>query len=225
MLSAELWREVTHQGTVRPYRARAVMLRQGDPGTYLLALTSGIAKVVSRDEQGAATLLAFRGPGELLGEVSVFDGGTRRADVVALSPCTAVVLEAERFRAFVERRGLVMDLLRQAMDRMRESDVLRAELLTLPLVPRLARTLLRLAELAASGRETDPGAGAARAAAATPIRLSGLTQQELAQSVGVTRNAVGVGLRTLRDTGAVETGRRSIVITDLAELRARAAAV
>ncbi|MFF7192770.1 Crp/Fnr family transcriptional regulator [Streptomyces sp. NPDC088197] len=218
MLPAEPWRDVMSQGTTRRFRPRSVMLRQGDPGTHLLALTTGIAKVVSRDHQGVTTLLAFRGPGDLLGEVSVFDGRTRIADVIALSPCTAVVLEAERFRAYVERHGLVIDLMRQAMHRLRESDLLRAELLTLPLVTRLARTLVRLVELAGSGHGR-PISVPATAQPDLPVRLTGLTQEELAQSIGVTRNAVGVALRTLRDAGAVETARRSIVIKDLDGLR------
>ena len=195
------------------------MLRQGDPGTHLLALTQGLAKVVSRDSDGVATLLAFRGPGDLLGEVAVFDGGTRIADVVALSPCSAVVLEAARFRVFVEQRGLVMALMRQSMARLKESDLLRAELLTLPLVVRLARTLVRLVELAGTvpGRQCAPTTVSLRTA---PLRLTGLTQVELAQAIGVTRNAVGSGLKQLRASGAVETARREIVIRDLAKLRA-----
>ena len=218
MLPPELWREVLAQGMPRRFRARSVMLRQGDPGTHLLALTEGLAKVVSRNPHGTMTLLAFRGPGDLLGEVSVFDGRNRIADVIALSPCTAVVLEAERFRAFVERHQLVLDLMRQAMHRLRESDLLRTELLTVPLVARLARTLVRLVELASSV-PGKPGSEQPDRRPPTPIRLTGLTQEELAQSIGVTRNAVGTGLRTLREAGALETARRSIVIRDFDVLR------
>lgn len=218
MLSAELWSEMVRQGTQRRFRARSVMLRQGDPGTHLLALTQGLAKVVSRDRDGGVTLLAFRGPGDLLGEVAVFDSSTRIADVIALSPCSAVVLDAARFRTFIEERGLVMELMRQAMARLRESDLLRAELLTLPLVVRLARTLVRLIELAGSapGR---PGVPVVVSLGAAPRRLAGLTQVELAQAIGVTRNAVAGGLGQLRASGAVETARREIVIRDLETLR------
>ncbi|WNI16825.1 Crp/Fnr family transcriptional regulator [Actinacidiphila sp. ITFR-21] len=216
MLSAELWSEVLCQGPVRRFRERGVMLRQGDQGTHLLALTEGLAKVVSRDRDGVVTLLAFRGAGDLLGDVAVFEGSTRIADVVALSPCSAVVLEATRFKAFVEERGLVVDLMRQAMARLRESDLLRTELLTLPLVVRLARTLVRLVELAGS----VPGRpGASSTAALQTLRLTGLTQVELAQAIGVTRNAVASGLGRLRAAGAVETARREIVIRDLETLR------
>lgn len=207
MLPEQVWRELRTQGPVRRFRPREVMLRQGAPGTYLLALSEGIAKVVYREPHGSVTWLAFRGAGDLLGEMSVFHGTSRTADVVALTPCTATVLEARRFRRFVEERGLVMHLMRQTLARLRESDAHRAELLTLPLVVRLARTLLRLTELAGS----PTGSGT--------VRLRGLTQEEIAQAVGVTRNAVLDGLRRLRSVGALDTGRRLIVIRDIAALR------
>lgn len=191
----------------RTFRERSVMLRQGSAGTHLLALTDGLAKVVCREPGGAVTWLAFRGPGDLLGEVSVFHGTTRTAEVVALTSCTAVVLEAERFRRFIEQRGLVMDLMRQALSRLRESDAHRTELLTLPLVARLARALLRLVEL------TAPGSGS------EAVRLTGLSQVEIAQATGVTRNAVSTGLQRLRQAGAVETAHRMIVIKDMKALR------
>ncbi|OON74940.1 Crp/Fnr family transcriptional regulator [Streptomyces tsukubensis] len=207
MLSDEAWRELLGQGTTRTFRERSVMLRQGAAGTHLLALTGGLAKVVCREPGGAMTWLAFRGPGDLLGEVSVFNGTPRTAEVVSLTPCTAVVLEAERFRWFVEQRGLVMDLMRQALSRLRESDAHRAELLTLPVVVRLARALLRLVELTTSGAESDV------------VRLTGLSQEEIAQAIGVTRNAAITGLQRLRESGAVETARRAIVIKDMKVLR------
>ncbi|MFH0177355.1 Crp/Fnr family transcriptional regulator [Streptomyces cacaoi] len=207
MLSEEVWRELRAQGSSRRYRERDVMLRQGSPGTYLLALTDGIAKVLSRESNGAVTWLAFRGPGDLLGEASVFHGTMRTAEVVALTPCTAVVLEARRFQRFVEERGLVMDLMRQALTRLRESDTHRSELLTLPLTARLARALLRLAEL--NGQGTESG----------PVQLNGLAQEEIAQAIGVSRNAVITGLQRLREHGALETARKVIVIKDVGALR------
>ncbi|MEV1047120.1 Crp/Fnr family transcriptional regulator [Streptomyces sp. NPDC049916] len=207
MLSDEAWHELRDQGVTRAFRERSVMLRQGSAGTHLLALTDGLAKVVYREPGGVVTWLAFRGPGDLLGEVSVFNGTPRMAEVVALTPCTAVVLEAERFRRFIEQRGLIMDLMRQALSRLRESDAHRTELLTLPLVVRLARALLRLAELTAPATELGV------------VRLTGLSQEEIAQAIGVTRNAVITGLQRLRDSGAVETARRVIVIKDMKTLR------
>jgi len=189
------------------------MLRQGDTGTHLLALTEGLAKVVCRDASGTSAWLAFRGPGDLLGEVSVFNGTTRSADVIALNACTTVVLEARRFRRYVEDNGLTLELMRQTLARLHESDRHRTELFTLPLVVRLSRALLRLAELCHPKEEL------------ITVRLIGLTQEEIAQAVGVTRSAVITGLQQLREAGALETARRVIVIRDVKALRYWAASV
>jgi CRP-like cAMP-binding protein len=207
-LPREVWQELCALGLPKRFPAGSRMLRQGDPGTHLLALTEGLVKVIRREESGETTLLAFRGPGDLLGEVAVFDEQARIADVVALRPCQAVVLEARSFQAFVERRGLVMELMRQSLARLRESDLRHAELMTLPLCARLARSLVRLADLTAPAQ-----------AGVAPLRLTGLTQEELAQAIGVTRNAVIGGLQRLRRAGAVETARRSITILDMEALR------
>lgn len=207
-LSQDVWQALCGLGQERRHPAGGRMLRQGDPGTHLLALTAGLAKVVRCEESGGTTLLAFRGPGDLLGEVAVFDDRARIADVVALRPCRAVVLEAHRFQAFVEQRGLLMELMRQTLGRLRESDLRHAELMTLPLCARLARTLVRLADLTAP----SPVAHA-------PLCLTGLIQEELAQAIGVTRNAVVNGLQRLREAGAVETARRSVTVRDMETLR------
>lgn len=207
-LSLGVWQELCNLGLERRFRAGSRMLQQGDSGTHLLALTEGLVKVIRREESGETTLLAFRGAGDLLGEVAVFDNQARIADVVALRPCKAVILEARRFRAFVERRGLVMELMQQTLARLRESDLRHAELMTLPLCARLARSLVRLADLTAPsplGLE--------------PLQLTGLTQEELAQAIGVSRNAVVGGLQQLREARAIETARRTITIRDMEALR------
>jgi CRP/FNR family transcriptional regulator, cyclic AMP receptor protein len=205
----ELWRELCGLGIEQRFGAGSRMLRQGESGTHLLALTEGLVKVVRYEETGDSTLLAFRSPGDLLGEVAVFDGGERVADVVALRPSRAVVLPAPAFIAFVERKGLMRDLMRQTLARLRESDLRHAELLTLPLRTRLSRSLVRLAELT----------GPATVDQSVPLRLTGLTQEELAQAVGVTRNAIVVGLQQLREVGAVTTSRRTVTIQDMELLR------
>jgi CRP-like cAMP-binding protein len=214
-LPRELWRQLCGLGTERRFRAGSRMLRQGDMGTHALALVEGLVKVVRHGRDGEVTLLAFRGPGDLLGEVAVFDGGPRIADVVALRPCRAMVLEASGFRALVERQGMVSELMLQTLARLRESNLRQAELLTLPLVTRLARALVRLADL------TAPAAPRTRTGTGTEgtLRLTGLTQEELALAIGVTRNSVVGALQRLREAGAVETARRSVTIRDMEALR------
>lgn len=99
-LPREIWAELRGLGRERRFRAGGLMLRQGEPGTHVLALTEGLVKVVRSQEDGEATHLAFRGPGDLLGEVAVFvDEGERTADVIALRPCRAVATTRSTRRA------------------------------------------------------------------------------------------------------------------------------
>ncbi|MCK1814621.1 Crp/Fnr family transcriptional regulator [Streptomyces sp. XM4011] len=198
MRSDQMAEILARQGTQRLYAAGDVMLSQGSRGTYLLVLTTGLAKVVQHRRDGTVLWLAFRGPGELLGEVSVLSRGhqLRGADVVAVTPCVTRVLHARWFRQFIEENDLHADLLDRAMEKTRESNEYRAELITLPVRARLARTLQRLSILAGSRQ------------------LTGLTQEELAQAVGASRNSVTEALQDLREVGAVATARKVISVVD-----------
>jgi CRP-like cAMP-binding protein len=116
------------------------------------------------------------------------------------------MISAERFLLLVRSLGLESELLRHAMDRIREGEAWRAEMAALPAGPRIVRTLLRLAA---------PGP-------ATSVDV-GLDQTELGQAAGLARSTVAAELARLREKGLIATGRRRIVITDLGRLRALAA--
>ena len=203
-LSVEMCERLRAAGTGRRFAAGEVLLRQGDPPTHVLLLLSGRVKVSLTTPDGQV-LLAVRGPGELLGEMAVLGGDERSATVVAIEPCAAQVLEADRFRRLVRSAGLENELLRRAMRRIREGEAWRAETAALPAGPRVVRALLRLAV---------PGSGG-------PVDV-GLGQSEIGQAVGLSRSVVAAELGRLREQGVVRTARRRIVITDPARLRAMA---
>ncbi|MGW3071575.1 Crp/Fnr family transcriptional regulator [Kitasatospora sp. NPDC001132] len=186
------------------------LLRQGEPGTHVLALLAGVAKVSRRERDGSVRLLAFRGPGELLGEVAVLDDGVRSASVQAISDCTVAVLAKAAFLRFVADRELFPVMVRYAMGRLRESDLARTGG---DIVPRLAAALVALADLSAG---PVPAVG-------RRIELA-LTRDELAQHLGVSRNTVTTALAALA-AHRVETGRKSITLADLPALRRAAVPV
>jgi CRP-like cAMP-binding protein len=186
------------------------MLRQGEAGTHVLALRSGVAKVIRRKRSGDLTLLAFRGPGELLGEVAVLDDGVRSASVQAISHCAVAVLDKATFLRFVTEHDLYPLLVRYALGRLRESDLARG---SGDVVARLAAALVNLAEI--SGYSGLPPE--------RPLELA-LTRDELAQYLRVSRNTVTAGLSEL-DPLHVHAGRKRIVINDLPALRHTAMAL
>ncbi len=199
-----VWRDLLGHVFERRHPAGSMVLRQGEPGTHVLAVLSGAAKVLRRERNGDLTLLAFRGPGELLGEVAVLDDDVRSASVETISSCTVGVVGKAEFLRFVVDHDLFPVLVRYAFTRMRESDEARGGGDTLT---RLAATLVGLADI--SGHPAGlPG---------EPLELA-LTRHELAQYLGISRNTISATLAELESCD-VQAGRKRIVLGDLTALR------
>lgn len=194
-------------GSTRRYGPGDCLFLQGDPPDTVFLLQSGRVKVTVVDTEGRESVLAYRGLGDVLGELGPIDGAPRSAAAVATEPTSVVVLPADAFMELVRTTpGAALDVLAAVAGRLRDADRQRAEFGGDPLTRRLAR---RLAELADDhGRSTPAG-----------TRLD-VRQKDLAGMLGTTRETVTRALATFRAAGAVETGREHIVITDPERLRA-----
>ncbi|MFC0042449.1 Crp/Fnr family transcriptional regulator [Actinomadura rayongensis] len=180
-------------------------MSQGGPADVVHFLVSGRVKVTRHTADGDVILLAVRGAGSIIGELSVLDGGERSATVTALDACLTRTLDAERFLARVRKEDLRDELLKTAIALVRENEAWNAELVGLPAGPRVVRTLLRLATLGPDG--------------ALEVVLD---QTELGQAARLVRTGVAAELARLRRAGLIATGRRRIVLTDPVRLRALA---
>jgi CRP-like cAMP-binding protein len=191
-------------GATRQFPAHTALFHSGDPSTHVVLLLDGWVKVSASSRSGYEALLAIRGPGDMLGELSALDGKPRSATVLTLVPVEASVLPRDRFLEFLRRQpGLAVTLLRYLADRLRDADSKRLEFGALSVMERLARHLLALADLhEASERDGRDGI-------VIDIPLS---QRELAGSVGASREAVARVLRILRERHIVTTTRQHIVI-------------
>ncbi|KAF2775104.1 Crp/FNR family transcriptional regulator [Streptomyces sp. OM5714] len=190
VIGRPLWKSLRALAPPRLRPARSVLLRQGDPATHVILLESGSVLVTLTGPEGESALLAIRGAGELLGELAVLDDKPRSATVVAAEECRVHIVPAPEFLAFVERHGLLTPMLRHAITRVRESETVRFELATASVSVRLASALARLVE-AASAPAVE--------------RVVRLTQAELSQMIGASRNAVGMALKPWREQGWVRT--------------------
>ncbi len=199
----EAWADLLTRATRRRHRAGTLLLRQGEPGTHILAVISGVTKVTRHEPDGKLTLLAFRGPGELLGEVAVLDDGVRSASVEAMSQCDVGVVGKPAFLRFATEYKLFPLLVKYALSRLRESDQARGGG---DVTGRLAAALVRLADIAV---ETAPCGGCS-------LELA-LTRDDLAQHLRVSRNTVTSALTGL--SGYVQVSRKRVVIEDLSALR------
>jgi CRP/FNR family transcriptional regulator, cyclic AMP receptor protein len=198
-------------GVRRRFEGGTALFQEHQASDRVMLLMAGRVKIASVSEDGRESVLAFRGPGEVLGELSAIDGQPRSASVLAVEPVEAIVIPAPEFRAFLERTPrATLWLLTRVIARLREADRKRAEFGASDTIGRVAARLIELAER--YGRPTEGG-----------VRIDlPITQEELASWVGSSREGVNKALHTLRGLGWVETERRSITVVDSEALRRRA---
>jgi CRP/FNR family transcriptional regulator, cyclic AMP receptor protein len=99
------------------------IFREGDRSDHVLIVTSGRVKIATLRRGGAEVLLAERGPGDILGELSALDGRPRSADAVALEDVSALSLTTEEFNEYLhEHPGAAVRLLEMLTARLRHAD-------------------------------------------------------------------------------------------------------
>jgi CRP-like cAMP-binding protein len=185
------------------------LLHEDAPGDSVLVLRVGRVKA-TRATEGREMVLGFRGPGDLVGELSVIDGRARSTSVTALEPVEALAIPAGDFRRAMERHPRVALVLLEMMSRRwRDADLKRIEFGASDTVGRVAA---RLVELAERWGEDEDGVLA--------ISLP-LSQEELAGWAAASRAGVASALQTLRELGWIATDRRRITVRDLDSLRRR----
>lgn len=200
--------ELLRLGHVRRYEKGDVLIRFGAANQSVHILGRGRVKVVVPTTNGWQALLAVRGAGEVVGELAALDGRTRSASVVALEPVESVLIPAADFvRHLEEHPRTSLALLRALAGRLRDTDERSSQAGGTTVAARLARRLLELADV--EGRPVKDGV----------LIDAPLSQQDIADWIGASREAVAHALRGLREAGAVRTGRMEITLTDLDVLR------
>lgn len=202
---------LTAWGRVRRFRRGAMLFHEGEDADHVLIVRSGRVKVSSFTADGKEIVLAVRGPGELLGELSAIDGEPRSATAGALEGVEVLSVPAEDFRAFLGTRPrIAVALMQMLARRLRDADRKRVEFGAYDTVGRVSHRLVELAER--FGERSAKG-----------LRITvPLSQQELAGWTGASREAVSKALHTLRQRGYIETARRGITVLDIDALRRRA---
>lgn len=192
-------------GSTRRYERGEYLFHEGACADAVYLLVTGRVKVVTVADDGRSSILALRGPGELIGELGVIDGAPRSAAAVTSEPSEVVVVPIDRFTDFLRTTpGAALQLLSTVAARLRDSDRQRVEFGGGSLASRVAT---RLGALAADhGQRTADG-----------TRID-VRQDELAAFVGATREAVARCLAGMRANGALRTGRGHVVILDQAKL-------
>jgi CRP/FNR family cyclic AMP-dependent transcriptional regulator len=188
-----------------------VLFREGDEGDRLYVVTEGKVKLGRTSADGRENLLAILGPGQMFGELSLFDPGPRSATVTAVTDCTLQSLAHDELGHWLTGRPEVArGLLVQLAVRLRKTNDVVADLVFSDVPGRVAKALLDLSSR--FGRVADDGVHVHH----------DLTQEELAQLVGASRETVNKALADFASRGWLRLEPRSVVIMDVERLRRRA---
>lgn len=181
------------------------IVSKGDPGNSLIVVISGTIKISVSSPDGRSAILNLIGPGEIFGEVAVLDGKARTADATANSNCEIYVIDRRDFIPFVRSQpALAMKFIELLCTRLRWTSDQVEEVILQNLPGRLASALLRLTEkhkLAPAGRTIA------------------ITQQEISEMVGMTRESINKQLRAWAARNWVRLEHGAIVVLDVASLR------
>ncbi len=187
-----------------------VLFREGEQGDRLYLLTTGKMKLGRSSADGRENLVAIIGPGEMFGELSMFDPGPRSATATAVGRCQLISLGHDAFQAFLDDRPLVArSLLGALAQRLRRTNDALADLVFTDVPGRVAKALLDL-----SRRFGVPVEGGVR----VPHEL---TQEELAQLVGASRETVNKALADFAGRGWLRLEPRAVVLHDTERLARR----
>ena len=186
---------------LRTFRRGQVVFTTGDPGDTLIVVISGRIKVVVRSADGSELTLTIIGPGGMVGELSVADGGPRSADAETLEECRLLLIPGETVRDICARvPPAAQALLSSIAVILRRLTEAASDLVFLDLPRRVAKVLL-------NQPTGDDGV----------IRLK-LSQEELAHQVGSTRQSVNAALRGFERRGWIDVHDRAVTVKQAAAL-------
>ena len=198
-LPAQTLTRVAALATRRMYDEGAVVFMRGDPGDSLCGVVTGRVRISSSGPGGKEVFLNIMEPGDAFGEIALLDGSPRTATATAMARTELVIIQRDAFFALLQSQPLLATHLIQLLCKRVRWTAERMEdsaLLTVP--ARLAKRLLSLAS--AFGREAESG---------PKVTLS---QEELAQFLGLSRQIVNQHLQTWRANSWITLGRGNITL-------------
>ena len=211
-LFSELDEEEFHQlaNVVREqrYKKHATIVFVDDPGSALYILKDGLVKITIEDQHGDEMILRILYPTDFFGEMSLLDGMPRSATVTAQEPSEVLTISREHFLSIIEQSPKILLKMTAVLSkRLRQANELIHSLAFYDVYGKVARLLLNLA--AERGRTTEQG---------TVIDMR-LTQQELAELAGMTRETMARTLRAFQQAGCIRVESGIISILELDMLR------
>ncbi|WP_018602559.1 Crp/Fnr family transcriptional regulator [Mycobacterium sp. 155] len=191
-------------------RGRTIFV-EGEPGDTLYIIISGKVKIGRRTADGRENLITLMGPSDMFGELAIFDPGPRTSTVTALTEVSTVSMNHSALRPWItEEPEIAEQLLRVLARRLRRTNDNLCDLIFTDVPGRVAKQLLYLAQRFGS-REGNS------------LRVNHeLTQEEIAQLVGSSRETVNKALADFTQRGWIRVQSKSILIDNPERLALRA---
>jgi CRP/FNR family transcriptional regulator/CRP/FNR family cyclic AMP-dependent transcriptional regulator len=190
------------------YKKNTTIVHVDDPGSALFILKSGLVKITIEDQSGYEMILRMLYPTDFFGEMSLLDGMPRSANVITQEPSEVLTIYRDHFLNIIEKSPKILLKMTAALSkRLRKANELIHSLAFFDVYGKVARVLLNLS--AERGRVTDQG---------TVIDMR-LTQQELAELAGMTRETMARTLRDFQQAGCLRVESGIITILEIDMLR------
>jgi len=193
----------------RSFDRGTYLFREGDPGSHLYMVVRGEVMIGRVVKGGGQVVFAIAGPGEVFGELSLFDDeGERTADAQALKLTVCLVIaKSPLLRFLTAQPKLLLRIIASLSVYIKRKDAAMGDVAFLDISGRVASKLAELAD--ARGRHTPDG---------IVIDLP-LSQRVLAGMVGASRENVNRALRRFADLGYIRQFGGSIIVLDPDRLR------
>lgn len=189
---------IENLAVTRSYPKNSVIINEGDQANAMYLVKSGKVRVFVSDSQGKEFILNTMGPGEYFGELSLLDDERRSASVMTLEPATFSILYKDDFtKALLNNPPLALVLIKNLTSRVRQLTENVKTLALQDVYGRIRKTLLTLSEEEADG---------------TQVINEKLTQQDIANRIGSSREMVARILKDLVAGGYIENERKYIRI-------------
>lgn len=187
------------------------IFEQGDPGDLLYIIVTGKVKIGCSTDDGRENLFSILGPSDMFGELSVLDPGPRMSGATALTEVEVATMDRAQLREWIAPRPEVAEqLMRLLVRRLRRMTVSRTDLVFTDAPGRVAKLLLRLAQRFGVQRD-----------GAVEVNHE-LTQDEIAQLVGSSRETVNKALSDFTSRGWIKLSGKGLLIADTERLVRRA---
>ena len=188
----------------------SVLFAEGDGGDQLYVIAEGKLKLGTSSGDGRENLLSILGPGEMFGELSLFDPGPRTSTATAVTDVKLLSLGQEKLLPWLaENPKVALQLLARLAQRLRRTNEAVGDLVFSDVPGRVAKALIDLGER--FGKKTEEGL----------FVHHDLTQEELAQLVGASRETVNKALADFAGRNWLKLHGRAVLITDLERLSKR----